>query len=519
MNDLELQQRLRTWYRQDVGDEHAPDRLYGSLAGVTETYQPAGLFGRRAVLLLAAILLLAAALAVAVGSGLIRLPRLSDSSLVPIVGRCDDPMPDGIVLAVDGTWRDPTLSQKLVVYADGRVVSGPWIRNQAELAVFESRRLAPDGVRSLLEAVGGTGLGDCHAVRAAGVDHNEISFNVSARLNGNVTRFRIGPGNLSTGQASPTSEAAAAALVSRLSQLDLVLPASAWVDGVWIDAPIDRYAVWAHYLPFDYGEGVVGPFGGWDATLPDGSTVRTFGDQFPETGEEVAGSVSRCAVVSAEAAEAMLETLAEWGELGQQDGIRTLRFMDRGQVQVEPAFVTEMGCDDVFRDRLISLPSTPENTLAPELTEIDNCAFVPDGLMPGDLENERSDADWTQCTTREVDENTSGVTVYARRQPTASDDALRLAQLDFGEGGFTTREMGDAVVYTNDCVRVRTVCQPAMAIFQEPYYVVVAAFPQSEGDIPRASDYERLELWLRHVTEGIIDALSELRASPGTRSI
>jgi Kelch motif/Galactose oxidase, central domain len=79
MTDHELEQRLRTWYRAEVADEVAPASLYAILPEITQAAAPASTLRRRAFLLLAAALLLAAT-AAAVGSGLIRLPRLPDVS-------------------------------------------------------------------------------------------------------------------------------------------------------------------------------------------------------------------------------------------------------------------------------------------------------------------------------------------------------------------------------------------------------------------------------------------------------
>ena len=81
MTDHELEQRLRDWYVAEIGTtEAAPPSLYHSLAGIPEAIplQHRPMPVRRRVLLLAAAALLATLVAgaVAVGSGLVKLPAI-----------------------------------------------------------------------------------------------------------------------------------------------------------------------------------------------------------------------------------------------------------------------------------------------------------------------------------------------------------------------------------------------------------------------------------------------------------
>lgn len=88
MTDQELEQRLRAWYHAEIDDgESAPISLRTSLAAMAHTpTTSAGLFGsRRSLALLAAAMLTALLIggAIAVGSGLVRLPSVLPPSSSP----------------------------------------------------------------------------------------------------------------------------------------------------------------------------------------------------------------------------------------------------------------------------------------------------------------------------------------------------------------------------------------------------------------------------------------------------
>ena len=89
MTTPDLERRIRTWYADEIGEaEAAPSFVRTFLATIPQSMpQEQGLFGRRPFVLLAAALLLVSLLAgaVAVGSGLLKLPSilpLPDPSLV-----------------------------------------------------------------------------------------------------------------------------------------------------------------------------------------------------------------------------------------------------------------------------------------------------------------------------------------------------------------------------------------------------------------------------------------------------
>jgi Tol biopolymer transport system component len=96
MTDRELEERLRAWYRADVGEgETAPLPLRRDVAAISrESSRPARLFGRgRGLTLLAAAALLLVGGAVAAGSGVVRLPWLVPPEPVPPVAVVPTPSP------------------------------------------------------------------------------------------------------------------------------------------------------------------------------------------------------------------------------------------------------------------------------------------------------------------------------------------------------------------------------------------------------------------------------------------
>ena len=96
MTDRELEERLRAWYRTEVGvDETAPLPLRSDVAAIPrEASRGARWFGRgRGLTLLAAAALLLVGGAVAAGSGVVRLPWLAPPEPVPPVAVVSTPSP------------------------------------------------------------------------------------------------------------------------------------------------------------------------------------------------------------------------------------------------------------------------------------------------------------------------------------------------------------------------------------------------------------------------------------------
>jgi len=97
MTTPDLERRIRTWYADEIGEtEAAPSSVHAFLGAVPQTMpRQAGLFGRRTFVLLTATFLLAGLLAgaVAVGSGLLKLPSILPPAPTPSAEATVQPSP------------------------------------------------------------------------------------------------------------------------------------------------------------------------------------------------------------------------------------------------------------------------------------------------------------------------------------------------------------------------------------------------------------------------------------------
>lgn len=102
MTDDQLDQHLRAWYRAEIGDVGpAPPSLYASVAGIPDA-TPAPIGSRRSWILLAAATMLLALFigaAVAIGSGLLRLPWVVDDELPLVAAESGAPSPSAAASA------------------------------------------------------------------------------------------------------------------------------------------------------------------------------------------------------------------------------------------------------------------------------------------------------------------------------------------------------------------------------------------------------------------------------------
>lgn len=196
MTERELEQRLRDWFQAEIGDGlEAPAGLRASVAGIPDTMlTPVTVFGgRRNLALLAVAAMLAALLiggALAVGSGLIRLPWMDDDSAdgaFPLAGptaQCDKTLAEGVLLTVvplgTAEWPDAT---QLTAYEDGLVVIGfppNWGGAPPTVGLdgtWSQRRLTAEGISDLMGAVTGS-LPSCQSF-----DFDE-HMEIRARLKG-----------------------------------------------------------------------------------------------------------------------------------------------------------------------------------------------------------------------------------------------------------------------------------------------------------------------------------------------
>ena len=194
MIDHELEQILQNRFRAEGARAGAaPAALHASVAGIPDTVRyGAARYPTRRVLLLAATILLTLSMgaALAIGSGLIRLPQPPDllpgppanglSTVILQPQPCDVTLDDDLVFEMsftDSTGRRPA---QLTVDASGWVVRGPepWLPEEG--IPWEQRTLTTDGLSRLLADVRSSGLRDCMHVPGPG------PHAVSARLGDDV---------------------------------------------------------------------------------------------------------------------------------------------------------------------------------------------------------------------------------------------------------------------------------------------------------------------------------------------
>ena len=296
MTEHELEQRVRAWYRDEIGrDEPAPTSLRSALLQIASVPEnPLSI--RRNLVLLAAAAMLALALgsAIAIGSGLVRPPWSGNRPLVPIAGRCEPTLSDGVVMTLAGVpagGLEP--EQWMVLYDDGRLVQGPHARaDMADMGgIWTVRQVSPEGltlVQDLLERVD---LPSCQSYAITGRDGHQ---DLMARTAGGVSAFGLGMEAFETRMTSHSEEATASVLADRLNNLDAWIPSSGWTDSTATPYLPDRWSVTVWFPD----KQVVGPFAeAWDARLPGGSTLRTFGTELPATEGLL---IARCGVVGAD---------------------------------------------------------------------------------------------------------------------------------------------------------------------------------------------------------------------------
>ena len=241
MNEHEFELRLRAAYRSEVAAaESPPDALWNSVFAIPDESPHVGsVEPRRRILFLAAVamlLTLAIGSAVAIGSGLIRLPWLPDGVLSQhsVLGAfdCGMTLREGVLLSTEVSPEPGGGPPSLIVLLEnGQLLRGTSSNIGGES--WQRRRLTADGVSRLLASVAASGLPDCSDV---GTGSGRV-FTVWARLGAEVLHMRIAGGDGEPGWlghvAAQAEIDAARTLALRLADSDLDVPTSEWLDQEW----------------------------------------------------------------------------------------------------------------------------------------------------------------------------------------------------------------------------------------------------------------------------------------------
>ncbi|MEX0630280.1 MAG: hypothetical protein WEE67_07980 [Chloroflexota bacterium] len=445
MTEHEYEQGLRQWFRTEVSPlETAPDSLRLSLATIPMA-APRGRSDWRWLLVAVAVLVtLTASLAVAIGSGLIPGARPAPPSWM--VDDCAPTMDEELVLRVVGDG--PQL--EVWVYADGLVIIEE-DNSSDEL----QRRLTSSGVEELLDSATAPGLDDCREIPFDGGD----GLGVTVRDGSTLNSFHAGYGRYAMIEADPATTAAAAALMARLRDADFGM-ADQWIDDQWTAFVPDRYDLILTGVGPDGGVGPEAP-SPTNLSLPDGSTVSTFGSPMPG-GFTVDGDVvwRRCGVVDPSQIEAFR---------------RVLGGLDQGWWNATSALPhDEQPCTEAS-------PQEPAATPDPALRAVAACDLLPFGVELPDGRTLMEGVawysdDWAYCgSSSRPDLLNSGILyrIAMRIHPTADADVREWVDLNFGTDGYRESQIAGRTVYLNSCATRRLECAAAIAIAADPYLLVI----------------------------------------------
>lgn len=492
MTERELEQRLRDWFQAEFGDGlEAPTELRAIVAGIPDTMPtPVTVFGgRRNLALLAAAAMLAALLvggALAVGSGLIRLPWLPDESLnqlsTEVLGGtpCDLTLEGGVLLSVEVGSHGSSPPSRFLLYDSGLLIRGPLIDDLGGHP-WQQRRLSTQGVTLLLEAVKDSGLRDCQNVPAPGPQ-----LKIKARTGGAVIAMNLASWGIRV--AAQAELAAAAILADRLVDPDLGVPSGQWNDRDWQPFAHDRWEIrtsrWEGLLPSQQAWGGI-HYQQWaDMVLPDGSTFMTMGSTVP-VGPEHQAVEHRCRVVTTDEREGWIDFLGDPVEVSQnmwafQDGIRGGGVL----VRLSPLLPHRAGCEALSRTPMAPEPYVPDQSpdalgdnLSPRgnlIEDLRACDYLPENEWPRPYEYTDFGGGWAAC------ESMGGGWLFASRHPISSAEALTVVQNQFGVGGFTTDEIAGRTVYLNNCLEPASVCSLAIAVSAEPHFFIIVSGDGSE---------------------------------------
>ena len=483
MIDHELEEILRTRFRRDGARAGAaPAALYASVSSIPET-TPFGVarYPTRRVLLLAATILLTLTVggALAIGSGLIRLPRppdflpgppadeLSTVLLQPLA--CDLTLGDELVLQM--RFNDPTgKPAQVTVDEDGHVVRGPepWLPEEG--IPWEQRTMSAEGLARLLADVEGSGLRDCMQVPGPGPTA------VSVRLEDEIVV--MGFGGWSVRKPSQAELDAGNVLAGRFIDVDLGVEADEWVDAEWLPYEPDRAQIillrFEGSVPCCWTSGDYQDVAWQDMTLPDGSTFRTVGATHPDD-PPPDYLETRCHVIPAVERDAWIEA---FGEPADPAHLWMLADGSNGgglQITMTPLLPHDPGC-------LGSPDQPPREKLIDDLRV---CDLVPESAGWGDgFLLEDHGGGWGACEYYPPRSRIGGW-VFASRHAVTAEEAPAVAAHQFGYG-LTTDEVAGRPVYLNSCIEPTKDCSAAIAISADPYFVIVVPDRHSSPDELRA---------------------------------
>lgn len=483
MIDHELEEILQTRFRREGARAGAaPAALYASVSSIPET-TPYGIVRnptRRVLLLAAAIIVtLTVGGALAVGSGLIRLPNPPDflpgppadelSTVLVQPLACDLTLDDDLVLqmsVVDSTGKPA----QLTVDDDGWVIRGPepWLPEEG--IPWEQRRMTAEGLARLLADVQASGLRDCIRVPGPGPTA------VSARLGDDVVVMGFGGWWVRT--PSPAELDGGDLLASRFNDPDLGARADEWVDAEWLPFEPDRSQIillrFEGSVPCCWTSGDYQDVAWREMTLPDGSTFITVGATHPDDPPPDYVE-TRCHVIPAADRDAWVEAFGEPADPAHFFWMLADGSHGGLQITMTPLLPHDPGC-------LGTPDPAPRENLIEDLRV---CDLVPESAGWGDgFLLEDHGGGWAACEYYPPRSRIGGW-VFVSRHPVTAEEAPAVAAHQFGYG-LTTDEVAGRPVYLNACVEPTEDCSAGIAISADPYFVIVVPDRHSPPDELRA---------------------------------
>jgi hypothetical protein len=483
---------------------------------------PVGRFGVAATLMLLLVLVLAAALVVGAALLLQREPPPTPSA----ARGCPSTLADGQVAEVSLSREglagpndsDPPAGVVLRLYDDGLLITSGYGRTQRQVEAGESgmtaRRLSPSGMALLTGAIEqgafGAGCNDRY------VDRPTVTVTLRS-ADGGVAGARWGNEHF-VRRMTPAELAVVTGLESSLLDLDAWLPADAWIDATERAYAPQRWELNVQQSDIEsLGRGEVDPRVGTDGmTLPDGRSLLELGEPYlqPAQGDggppEVRG---RCAVVDSAEAESIRQAFKAGGlpVYNQHWWLRD------AAVRINPLRPDQDGCLQLLGREEGPQPTPTATATVGDLGAIDPCShFSPTiieaaqaqrGPAPGPLPESLWDEwlsplgpEYRTCryASDEPDRSWAAVTVDSRTAPTSTDRARELVHALFGDEAAEI-DAGGRRAWTNGCQGgdLRA-CTPAIAISDEPYFVVVLVQDPFSIEPP-----DGIDSWARTLAEAI----------------